>query len=230
MLSSCTLALKTDTFKFILYPVKAGDTVATISSRFHVTQQQLLTTNHLQSGGVLDVGTVLKIPYQGQDIRKQKGDLPNPRVPRELIPDKGSTKKVSLLAAKRYIGKLGWAVEATHVVSPFGSRWGNFHEGIDLGAPEGEAIYAAHDGQIAYSGDGLRGYGKLIVVKTEGLLTVYAHNSKNIVAVGDKVRKGQKIGLVGQTGKATGPHVHFETRVEDANGKYVAVDPLVFYR
>ena len=73
------------------------------------------------------------------------------------------------------------------------------------------------------------GYGRTVVLKGEGLLTVYAHNSANRVAVGDVVEKGDWIADVGQTGSASGPHVHFETRVQDASGRYAAVDPVVFY-
>jgi murein DD-endopeptidase MepM/ murein hydrolase activator NlpD len=60
-------------------------------------------------------------------------------------------------------------------------------------------------------------------------MTVYGHNSKNLVSKGDRIDKGDRIAKVGQTGDASGPHLHFETRVMDDNGRYAAVNPMVFY-
>jgi len=102
---------------------------------------------------------------------------------------------------------------AVTVGSPFGARWGRRHEGIDLPAPIGTPVFAAADGQVVYAGHGVRGYGNLIVIKHAGdLLTVYAHNSALLVSQGQPVRAGDRIARVGQSGHATGPHLHFEVR------------------
>ena len=99
------------------------------------------------------------------------------------------------------------------VGSPFGTREGRPHEGIDLPAPVGTPVFAAGDGRVVYAGNGIRGYGNLVVVRHSGdLLTVYAHNSVLLVAQGQPVRAGDRIALVGQSGHATGPHLHFEVR------------------
>jgi murein DD-endopeptidase MepM/ murein hydrolase activator NlpD len=106
-----------------------------------------------------------------------------------------------------------WPLETVAVGSRFGSRDGRSHEGIDLPAPVGTPVYAAGDGQVIYAGAGIRGYGNLIVVEHAGdLLTVYAHNSELLAREGDKVVTGQRIALVGQSGRASGPHLHFEVR------------------
>lgn len=110
---------------------------------------------------------------------------------------------------------LRWPLELAQVVvgSPFGGRWGKPHEGIDLPAPVGTPVYAAADGKVVYAGNGIRGYGNLIVIKHAGdLLTAYAHNSLLLVSEGQPVRAGDRIALVGQSGHATGPHLHFEVR------------------
>jgi murein DD-endopeptidase MepM/ murein hydrolase activator NlpD len=110
---------------------------------------------------------------------------------------------------------LRWPLATARIVvgSPFGTREGRAHEGIDLPAPVGTPVFAAGDGQVAYAGTGIRGYGKMVVVKHAGdLLTVYAHNSVLLVAQGQPVRAGDRIALVGQSGRATGPHLHFEVR------------------
>jgi murein DD-endopeptidase MepM/ murein hydrolase activator NlpD len=97
--------------------------------------------------------------------------------------------------------------------SAFGARDGRAHEGIDLPAPTGTPVLAAADGEVVYAGGGIRGYGNLIVLQHPGdVLTVYAHNSQLFVAPGQAVRAGERIAAVGQTGRATGPHLHFEVR------------------
>jgi lipoprotein NlpD len=110
---------------------------------------------------------------------------------------------------------LRWPLQIASLVvgSPFGGRWGKPHEGIDLPAPVGTPVYAAADGKVVYAGNGIRGYGNLIVIKHAGdLLTAYAHNSLLLVSQGQPVRAGERIALVGQSGHATGPHLHFEVR------------------
>ena len=102
------------------------------------------------------------------------------------------------------------------VISPYGQRGGRPHTGTDLKTKAKDKIYAAFDGEVVFSGK-FSGYGNLIRIKhANGLETYYAHNSKNMVKVGQHVKAGQVIALVGQTGRATTPHLHFETRV---NGK-----------
>jgi murein DD-endopeptidase MepM/ murein hydrolase activator NlpD len=107
------------------------------------------------------------------------------------------------------------------VTSPFGMRWGKLHPGIDIGAPYGAPIVAAAAGRVIYCGwEG--GYGNLTVIDNgNGIATAYGHQSSIIVACGADVTQGQTIGYVGSTGYSTGPHLHFEVRV---NGS--PVDPL----
>jgi murein DD-endopeptidase MepM/ murein hydrolase activator NlpD len=117
-------------------------------------------------------------------------------------------------------GQLSWPVSAP-ITSPFGWRWGRMHEGIDLGAAYGTPIAAAGSGTVIYAG-WLGGYGNLTVIDHGGgLATAYGHQSRIAVSVGQQVAGGEIIGYVGSTGHSTGPHLHFEVRV---NGQ--AVDPL----
>ncbi len=111
------------------------------------------------------------------------------------------------------------------LTSRFGWRWGRKHEGIDVAAKIGTPIYASDGGKVSFSGT-QSGYGKVVIIDHgNGLQTVYGHNNKNLVAKGDKVFKGQKIAEVGNTGRSTGPHVHFEIR---KNGK--PVNPLSYVK
>ena len=102
------------------------------------------------------------------------------------------------------------------VISPYGGRGGRQHTGTDLKTKPNDNILAAFDGEVIFSAK-YSGYGNLIRIKhPNGLETYYSHNSKNMVKVGQRVKAGQVIALVGQTGRATTPHLHFETRM---NGK-----------
>jgi murein DD-endopeptidase MepM/ murein hydrolase activator NlpD len=105
-----------------------------------------------------------------------------------------------------------WPVDDARLSRGFllGRRW---HYGIDLAAPKGTVILAAESGTVIYTGSGFRGYGKLIVIEhDEKWATLYAHLNKFSVKEGDHVKRGQKIGEMGRTGRATGVHLHFEIR------------------
>ena len=105
-----------------------------------------------------------------------------------------------------------------------GQRW-RFHSGIDLGGPRGTPIYAAAQGQVIKAGWS-GGYGRHIEIDHGfGIVTLYAHNSRLLVSEGDVVQQGQKIGLMGSTGRSTGPHLHFEVHLDGA-----AVDPMDYLR
>ena len=113
-----------------------------------------------------------------------------------------------------------WPTSGT-LTSGFGWRWGRMHEGIDIAAPTGTPISAAASGTVIHAG-WMGGYGNLVVIDHgNGLATAYGHQSSIAVGSGTYVSQGQTIGYVGSTGHSTGPHLHFEVRV---NGS--PVDPL----
>ena len=94
--------------------------------------------------------------------------------------------------------------------SPFGSRWGGVHTGLDIGGKTGTPYYAAAAGKVISAGWG-GGYGYVLLIDHgNGIRTRYAHSSKLLVSVGQQVQQGQNIGLVGSTGNSTGSHLHFE--------------------
>ncbi|HEV2590464.1 MAG TPA: peptidoglycan DD-metalloendopeptidase family protein [Gaiellaceae bacterium] len=115
---------------------------------------------------------------------------------------------------------LVWPVSGP-ITSPFGWRWGRMHQGIDIGVGYGTPIHAAAGGTVIYCG-WEEGYGNFVVIDHGGnLATAYGHQSSIAVTCGQQVDQGQVIGYVGCTGHCTGPHLHFEVRV-DGN----PVDPL----
>ncbi len=121
-------------------------------------------------------------------------------------------------------GLLHWPTAGT-ISSPFGTRWGKLHAGIDIANVSGTSVYAAEAGKVifsAYNGN----YGNLIQVDHGGALTTYyAHLKTRLVKVGQQVTRGQLIGYMGSTGRSTGPHLHFEVRV---NGK--PLNPMGYLR
>jgi murein DD-endopeptidase MepM/ murein hydrolase activator NlpD len=102
---------------------------------------------------------------------------------------------------------------AGRLTSPFGRRWGRLHGGIDIAAGTGSPIRAVTKGTVIDAGtEG--GYGKVIrIAHPDGIVSVYAHLSALQVKTGEKVSAGKQIGREGNTGQSTGPHLHFEIRI-----------------
>jgi murein DD-endopeptidase MepM/ murein hydrolase activator NlpD len=110
--------------------------------------------------------------------------------------------------------------------SGFGTRDGRLHAGIDLSGERGTPIVAADDGVVRFSGRWLNGYGNAVMLDHgDGLMTLYAHNERNVVRQGERVRRGQIVALMGDTGRASGTHVHFEVHQQGR-----LVDPLRWLR
>ena len=140
---------------------------------------------------------------------------------------KEPVKEVILVGTKKRpatvgSGKFAWPASGGYTLtSNFGARWGRSHEGIDLGCPTGTDVLASDGGTVTVAGYA-GAYGYLVEIDHQnGMVTRYGHNSSVLVNVGDKVYKGQHIAESGSTGRSTGPHIHFEIRV---NG--VAQNPL----
>ncbi len=118
-----------------------------------------------------------------------------------------------------------WPVDRARLTQGYHtSGRGRPHLGIDLAAPRNSPVYAAHTGMVIYAGHDFHGYGKMILIESgHGWATLYAHLHKILVIEGQKVRLGEPIGLIGNTGRSTGPHLHFEIRKDKG-----PVNPLVY--
>lgn len=97
------------------------------------------------------------------------------------------------------------------------------HKGIDLAATRGTAVMASHDGLVLYTGKEFRGYGKMVMIEKDGWATLYGHLDKIVVYEGQRVKQGDVIGALGNTGRSSGPHLHFEIRKADG-----PIDPLPY--
>jgi murein DD-endopeptidase MepM/ murein hydrolase activator NlpD len=116
---------------------------------------------------------------------------------------------------------LSWPLDFRYA-DPFGPRANRFHAGIDIPASVGTLVGAADPGRVVYAGWRDGGWGiEVTIAHRDGVRTMYAHLSRVLVSLGQRVKTGDAIGRVGETGDATGPHLHFEVRLRGA-----AVDPL----
>ena len=164
------------------YDVMAGDTLSSIARHFGVSPRQLQDYNKLVNPHQLEIGDRLLIPVTGTKT--------SPPAPARQSP---------------YI----WPLSRVAITSAYGSRGGK-HRGVDLSAAKGEPIRAAADGVVAFSGR-QGGYGRVVILKHgNDVRTLYAHNKKNKVRVGQRVVRGETIAKVGASGNASGAHLHFE--------------------
>lgn len=186
--------------KGVWHRVSAGETVSDLAREHRVPAQDIEEINGLSRGEPLSEGQQVFVPGAEQTATvSSRGGQPG-------------APSASAPAASRPPALL-WPVPGGRLFSKFGLRGKRPHEGIDIGAPEGTAVVAAGPGVVIYAGSGVRGYGNLILIHhPNGLVTVYAHNRKNLVAEKTRVQAGQVIAEVGQTGSATAPHLHFEVR------------------
>jgi murein DD-endopeptidase MepM/ murein hydrolase activator NlpD len=189
----------------VFYIAREGETLAHIAAQHQVPVEDLAEINGLEGSTPLREGQIVFVLAPQPGVALGPGPPPEAPVPELPEPDQEPTPEGDR--------PLIWPLETVVVSSAFGKRWGRLHEGIDLAAPTGTPVRAAGDGSVLYASDVLGGYGKMVVLQHPGdLLTAYAHNSALLVQMGDKVRRGQAIARVGQTGRATAPHLHFEVR------------------
>jgi murein DD-endopeptidase MepM/ murein hydrolase activator NlpD len=147
--------------------------------------------NQLVDPHRLEVGQTLWIPAQ---TGTGGGRTPTLAIPSRFVPDR----------------RLQWPTDGL-VSSGFGLRGGRFHGGIDIAGPRGTPIVAVEEGVVLFSGRGPDGYGNVVMLDHgNGLITFYAHNDRNVVRQGARVRRGQTVALMGDSGRASGTHVHFE--------------------
>lgn len=166
------------------------------------------------------------MPARNQELKglfQNQQSSPNPQAP--ILNGASIENDVSRSSSIQKPYDFVWPVKAGVVSSKYGQRTRrHFHEGIDIRVNRGTPIYAAKNGKVIYSSRRIHGYGNMVVIQhPNGFATVYAHNKKNLVRVGDLVEQGDLIGYVGATGRATGPHLHFEVR----HGE-ISEDPLTY--
>lgn len=233
-----------------VHVVNHGDTLASIARRNHISVGELARANHLDASAKLSLGMKLSVPAKtaaaapaaqpmavataqpaavaAAPVTKvaaadtqQKARLaqaaPNAEEPAVESPVKASEATGALPTFR-------WPVRGK-VITAYGAKAnGKANDGINLAVPEGTPVKAADDGVVAYSGNELKGYGNLVLIRhSNGYVTAYAHASELLVKRGDTIKRGQVIAKSGQSGEVQSPQLHFEIRKGSS-----PVDPLQF--
>ena len=162
-------------------------------------------------------GKVVKEDVIGETVLREA----EPEITLTGTKENPSVYQISRGGTHQGTGQLAKPLDSLRITSEFGPRWGSTHLGVDFGMTLGSSIYAADGGTVTFAG-WCGSYGNLIKVDHgNGLMTYYAHCSQLLVSQGQTVQKGETIAKVGSTGHSTGPHLHFEVRVNGQN-----VNPL----
>jgi len=231
-----------------VHVVNPGETLASIARHNHLTVAELAKANRMDASAKLKLGMRLNVPGKTaavapaapqaalapavttvpavgtkvaaaapqQSVRMAQANPPAEEVAAEA-PVKASEATGALPTFR-------WPVRGK-VITSYGAKTnGKTNDGINLAVPEGTPIKAAEDGVVAYSGNELKGYGNLVLVRhSNGYVTAYAHASELLVKRGDAIKRGQVIAKSGQSGEVGSPQLHFEIRKGSS-----PVDPLQF--
>ncbi|MBX9710121.1 MAG: peptidoglycan DD-metalloendopeptidase family protein [Xanthobacteraceae bacterium] len=228
-----------------IHVVNRGDTLNNIARRNHITPAQLARANNLPVTAHLRLGSKINVPGSAnvaastpvvQSAAPQVAPASKPivtaaaepqqkaRVATETKEIEDTQSPVKAADATNALPTFRWPVRG-RVITTYGAKTnGKQNDGINVAVPEGTPVKAAEDGVVAYSGNELKGYGNLILVRhANGYVTAYAHASELMVKRGDTIKRGQIIAKSGQSGEVSSPQLHFEIRKGSS-----PVDPLQF--
>ncbi len=194
--------------KELTYTSESDDFVATVSGASSTTKNQSLSKASISFAPMdNDYDELVELSA----LNSVTPELPPLSAPEKYLPSS---------SFNGYI----WPAQGTFT-SGYGWRWGRMHKGIDIAAPIGTPIIAAASGEVISAGWSSGGYGNLVKLRhQDGSVTLYAHNNRIYVRKGQKIKQGQQIAEMGSTGFSTGPHLHFEIRL---NGS-ISVNPIAY--
>jgi len=231
--------------------VNRGETLLSIARRNHVPLGVLAKANHIDPSAKLNLGMKLTVPgaktaaaapealpvtvaaaqpVMAPPATKMAAVTPVPPQSARLaqattkVEETPAEAPVKAAEATGALPTFRWPVRGK-VITSYGAKTnGKANDGINLAVPEGTPVKAAEDGVVAYSGNELKGYGNLVLVRhANGYVTAYAHASELLVKRGDTIKRGQVIAKSGQSGEVGSPQLHFEIRKGSS-----PVDPLQF--
>ncbi|MFW7379088.1 MAG: peptidoglycan DD-metalloendopeptidase family protein [Oligoflexus sp.] len=198
--------------------VQRGDSLTSLGNLFEVPWRFIAYINELAPNAILMPGQILKIPqtdiaWQSPIVRQRLANQVLPETEKQATSPSSTSKKSRVKTTQYKDASLYWPVDG-NIISHFGPRSGRMHHGVDIKAAAGTPIHAAEAGKVIFSG-WQRGYGRTVIIEHDSFRTLYAHCSKLKVKKGDWIEKASLIGRVGASGRATGPHLHFEIRTLD---------------
>jgi len=231
-----------------VHVVNPGETLASIARHNHLSVAELAKANNMDASSKLKLGMRLNVPGKTAAMApavpqaalapavatvpavgmkmaagtpQQSARLAQANPPAEEVAAEAPIKASEATGA---LPTFRWPVRGK-VITSYGAKTnGKSNDGINLAVPEGTPIKAAEDGVVAYSGNELKGYGNLVLVRhSNGYVTAYAHASELLVKRGDTIKRGQVIAKSGQSGEVGSPQLHFEIRKGSS-----PVDPLQF--
>ena len=189
--------------------VRPGETLYRIARAYGLTADELAAANGVSDPTALRVGQTLTIPGATSHADPAAGSAPSDSD--EERPGTVHVKPAPTAADDARKGTLRWPLRGV-LYARFGKRGKEAHDGIDLSAPQGTPVLAAADGVVLFAGE-QRGYGRIAIIAHEqDLVTLYAHNQDIQVKTGQRVKAGERVASVGESGRTTGPHLHFEVR------------------
>ena len=207
-----------------VYVVKTGDTLSKIARGHGVSVDALKSTTN-STGSNIRIGQTLSSPGgAGSKLNASstasintspapKAYTPPVAAAGDSVAAKTKGDIASVAPAATGIGKFRWPARGQVITGFAKTENGKRNDGIDISMPTGTPVKAAENGVVIYSGDGLKEYGKTVLIRhDDGLVTVYAHADQLNVSRGDKVTRGQVIASSGMTGVAKTPRLHFEVR------------------
>lgn len=200
----------------VLVTTKKGDTLLALANRYSSAVDEIVRVNRLNPDEALPVGVDITLPG-GQPPAVTPTYVARDPVPTTSVPSgpRPSAADTSGIPST----KLVWPTSGRVITQYYGWR----HTGLDIDGHYDSPIYASHDGTVTLAGWNSGGYGLQILVAGDGFTTRYAHASKMFVKVGDAVKKGDVIAMVGTTGRSTGTHLHYEVYVSGSR-----VNPLSY--
>jgi len=205
--------------------VRLGDTLMKLAQRYGLTLQELLRLNPGLETARLVAGTQIQLAQSAPGRSRMVLGLKPTTSGGVSWPDLPGFGDPAIPFGSP-ASSTGWIWPAKGIfTSGYGWRWGRMHKGIDLANNVGTPIVAAKQGQVVFSGWHDGGYGYLVTLAhPDGSRSLYAHNSRLLVRVGQEVEQGETIAQMGSTGRSTGPHLHFEIHPPSSG----AANPLQF--
>ncbi|AZO95391.1 M23 family metallopeptidase [Halocella sp. SP3-1] len=229
---------------YTTYTIKKGDTLSLIANSFNIKTEEIIKINNIKNPDLILVGEKIRIPSEGIKYTVKSGDslwkiaqsfkvklqqiinlnrITKPGIiytgQKLIIPVTNDRTRYQLASRAKSINYI-WPVQG-RISSEYGWRIHpirkkrEFHTGLDIAVPYGTPVYAAEDGIVEFSSQA-GGYGKLVIIRhQDNSKTYYGHNLLLKVNKGDRVKQGKVIALSGNSGTSTGPHLHFEIRINN---------------